>query len=120
MEGAQRTTTSLIDREERTVAALLTRFRALVTLAAEPVQDGATKEVAAAHGLQMEVEGSALVRATEDLLQLTRELKELWLFGPLRGINEGEGEGQMNVDSQKVGELVEAVLKRVGEHPPAS
>ncbi|KAG4440106.1 hypothetical protein IFR05_004403 [Cadophora sp. M221] len=120
MEGAQRTTTSLIDREERTVAALLTRFKALVTLAAEPVQDGATKEVAAAHGLQMEVEGSALVRATEDLLQLTRELKELWLFGPLRGIKEGEGEGQIDVDSQKVGELVEAVLKKAGEHPPAS
>lgn len=60
------------------------------------------------------------VRATEDLLQLTRELKELWLFGPLRGIKEGEGEGQMDVDSQKVGELVEAVLKKAGERPPAS
>lgn len=52
---------TLSDREERAVAALLTRFKALVTLAAEPIQDGATREVAAAHGLQMEVEGSALV-----------------------------------------------------------
>ncbi|KAG4414785.1 hypothetical protein IFR04_012057 [Cadophora malorum] len=119
MEGAQRTTSSLVDREERAVAALLTRFKTLITLAAEPVEDGATKEMAAAHGLQMEVEGSALVRATEDLLQLSRELKELWLFGPLRGIKEGEGEGQMDVDSQKVGELVEAALKRAAEHPPS-
>merc|ERR1712098_610764 len=119
MEGAQRTTSSLVDREERAVAALLTRFKTLITLAAEPVEDGATKEMAAAHGLQMEVEGSALVRATEDLLQLSHELKELWLFGPLRGIKEGEGEGQMDVDSQKVGELVEAALKRAAEHPPS-
>lgn len=49
------------DREERAVAALLTRFKALVTLAAEPVREGATKEVAAAQALQMEVESSALV-----------------------------------------------------------
>jgi Surfeit locus protein 5 subunit 22 of Mediator complex len=52
------------------------------------------------------------VRAAEDLLQLTRELKEMWLFGPLRGIGEGEGEGKMDEDSRKVGEMVEALLKR--------
>ncbi|KAK0122015.1 hypothetical protein ONS95_010280 [Cadophora gregata] len=108
---------SIADREERAVAALLTRFKALVTLATEPVHDGATKEMAAAHGLQMEVEGSALIRATEDLLQLSRELKELWLFGPLRGIRDGEGEGQMDSDSRKAGELVEAALTRAAEHP---
>ncbi|PBP19794.1 hypothetical protein BUE80_DR009385 [Diplocarpon rosae] len=117
MEGAQRTTNSLVDRSERAVAALLTRFKTLVTLAAEPVQDGvaATKEVAAAHALQMEVESSLLVRAAEDLLQLTRELKELWLFGPLREIKEGEGEGQMDEDSQRVGELVEGILEKLAD-----
>ena len=52
------------------------------------------------------------VRAAEDLLQLTRELKEMWLFGPLRDIGEGEGEGKMDDDAKKVGELVEALLKR--------
>ena len=52
------------------------------------------------------------VRAAEDLLQLTRELKEMWLFGPLRGIGEGEGEGKMDDDSQKVGVMVDALLKK--------
>jgi hypothetical protein len=52
------------------------------------------------------------VRAAEDLLQLTRELKEMWLFGPLRGIGEGEGEGKMDKDSKSVGEMVEALLKK--------
>ena len=52
------------------------------------------------------------VRAAEDLLQLTRELKEMWLFGPLRSIGEGEGEGKMDEDAKKVGELIEALMKR--------
>ncbi len=55
---------TLLDREERSVAELLTRFKNLVLLAAQPVQDAATKEVAASQALQMEIETSALVRAT--------------------------------------------------------
>ena len=49
------------DRQQRGVAALLTRFKYLIDLAATPVEDGATKEVAAANALRMEVESSALV-----------------------------------------------------------
>jgi len=105
------------DREGQAVAELLTRFRNLVYLAASPVEEGATKEVAASQAFQMEVESSALVRASEELLQLTRELKELWLFGPLRGIKEGEGEGKMDEDSTKVGEMVETLLKKTSEGP---
>jgi len=52
---------SFIDREERAVAALLTRFKNLVTLAAMPAGEGAIKEIAAAHAFQMEVESNALV-----------------------------------------------------------
>jgi hypothetical protein len=54
----------LLDREERAVAALLTRFKSLVSLAAMPAieGDGAVKEVAASHAFQMEVESNALVR----------------------------------------------------------
>ena len=36
----------------------------------------------------------------------------MWLFGPLRGIGEGEGEGKMDDDSKKVGAVVEALLQR--------
>jgi hypothetical protein len=49
------------DRQQRGTAALLTRFKYLVDLAATPVEDGATKEVAAANAFRMEVESSALV-----------------------------------------------------------
>ncbi|CZR67263.1 uncharacterized protein PAC_17162 [Phialocephala subalpina] len=120
MEGAQRTTSSLIDREGNAIAEMLKRFHNLVRLAATPVEDGATKEVAAAQAFQMNAESAALVRGAEELLQLTRELKEMWLFGPLRGIKEGEGEGKMDEDSVKVGEMVEALLKKTSEGSPKS
>jgi hypothetical protein len=48
------------DRQERAVAALLTRFNNLVLLAAQPVDYGATLETAAAHAYQMEVETNGL------------------------------------------------------------
>jgi len=43
----------------------------------------------------------------------------MWLFGPLRGIGEGEGEGKMDEDSIKVGEMVESLLKKKSEGPAA-
>lgn len=52
---------ALLDRLERYIAALVTRFKNLVTLAAMPAGEDATKEIAAAHALQMEVETKALV-----------------------------------------------------------
>jgi len=79
-----------------------------------PTEEGATKEVAAAQAFQMEVESIAMVRAAEDLLRLTRELKEMWLFGPLRKIGEGEGEGGMGENVKKVGEMVEGLLQMGG------
>jgi len=115
MEGAQHTTSALVDRQNRSVAALLTRFKNIISLAALPAGDGFTKEVAAAEAFQMEVETNALISAAEDLLQLTRELKELWIFGPLRGIGEGEGEEKMDEDSTKVAGLIEELLKRKRE-----
>lgn len=54
-------TDELKDRQERAIAALLTRFKNLVVLAALPTEDAFTKETAAAEGLRMEVESNALV-----------------------------------------------------------
>jgi hypothetical protein len=61
---------SIKDRQQRAVAALLTRFKYLVDLAATPAEDGATKEVAAANAFRMEVESSALVRPAASYLKI--------------------------------------------------
>lgn len=55
------------------------------------------------------------VQAAEDLLQLTRELKELWLAGPLRELGEDEETGKMAEDAKKVGEMVNGLLKQASE-----
>jgi hypothetical protein len=54
---------SLVDREERAIANMLTRFRNLVQLAAmqNDAGDSATQEVAAAQAFALEVESAALV-----------------------------------------------------------
>jgi hypothetical protein len=55
------------------------------------------------------------VQAAEDLLQLTRELKELWLAGPLRDIGEDEEDGKMAEDAKKVSDMVNGILKQASE-----
>jgi len=60
-DGEARDSNTLLDRQNRSVAALLTRFKNIISLAALPAGDGFTKEVAAAEAFQMEVETNALV-----------------------------------------------------------
>jgi len=43
----------------------------------------------------------------------------LWLFGPLRGIGEGEGEGKIDEDATRVGELLEGKLRSDAEKSAA-
>ena len=46
---------------------------------------------------------------------MTRELKELWLAGPLRGIGEGEGDDGMADNAKKVQELIDSITKKARE-----
>lgn len=58
---------TLLDRKSVNVAGMLTHFKSLIMLATTPAGDGESKEVAAAHALQMEVETNALVLDLADL-----------------------------------------------------
>ena len=46
---------------------------------------------------------------------MTRELKELWLAGPLRELGEGEAESQTGEDAKNVVEMVDGILKKASE-----
>jgi hypothetical protein len=52
------------------------------------------------------------VRAAEDILSLTRSLKEAWMFGQLDTIGEGEAAGRMAESARAV---VEGLGKLMGE-----
>ncbi|KAL8722018.1 MAG: hypothetical protein Q9225_001394 [Loekoesia sp. 1 TL-2023] len=71
-------------RANRDIAALLQRFENLIEY--KP----GDRNAAAVNAYRMEVETAALIRAAEDILSLTRIMKEMWLFGKLQtvGMNE--------------------------------
>ncbi|OBT87017.1 hypothetical protein VE02_03721 [Pseudogymnoascus sp. 03VT05] len=103
-------TNELMEREQGIVDAMLLRFKNIIELATTNKGD-VTSEVAAAQAFQTNVETQALIRAAQDLLSLTREMKELWLFGPLRGLGEGEEGGSIDDNSKRVVEMVEAMIQ---------
>lgn len=47
-------------------------------------------------------------------MSLTRELRELWLFGPLRSLNEGEAEvnAKIEEDAKEVAKLADSLFKK--------
>lgn len=81
---------------------LLQRFQALLDTAHDKAEgeDGPAPaseapslppEEVASKQLDIEVGSTALIRAAEDLMALTRGMKELWLFGGLNTVGENEG-----------------------------
>lgn len=61
LTSPRKKTDTLRERENVTVAQLLSRFMNLIALSTLPVEEGATKEVAAAQVFEIEIESSALV-----------------------------------------------------------
>ncbi|KAI4134628.1 MAG: hypothetical protein LQ347_001353 [Umbilicaria vellea] len=126
MDASQRSSGALLvgfipdirssDRAGADVAQLLRQFENIIALA--PVE-GANRNTTAVEAYQMEVGTAALVRAAEDILSLTRSLKEAWLFGQLDTIGESKAEAKTEECAKSVveglGRLMEnkEKLKRV-------
>jgi hypothetical protein len=51
---------------------------------------------------------------------VSRELKELWLFGPLRNVKDGEHDGLMEEDAIRVEHIIHDILTQAGEHHSGS
>ena len=65
---------------------------------APPAAETATKQ------LEIEVESTALIRAAEEVMVLTRSMKEIWLFG---GLNTIPDEAQVKEDEKRRRRLAE-------------
>ncbi|KAI9803275.1 MAG: hypothetical protein M1825_002066 [Sarcosagium campestre] len=105
----QRTSAALLDRTNNDVVQLLKRFENIIALAPS---GGRSRNATAVEAYQMEVETAALVRAAEDLLSLTRSMKEAWLFGRLQTVADRKeaAEGD-NKDVQAVVDGLGKVLR---------
>lgn len=97
----------LIDHVDEATERLITRQVELVRLASNKEKDTGTIAVETA---EIEACTTSMIRAVEDLLVVTRGLKEAWVLGHVREQNEPEAEVQ-EVDQVKAAEKIVSVLK---------
>lgn len=77
--------------------------------------EGNSRDVTAAQTYQIECHTSSMIRAAEDLLALTRSLKEAWLFGQL-GSELGVVDPATDANAKEVGEM----LRKLASKPSSS
>ncbi|KAI5922218.1 hypothetical protein F4810DRAFT_300832 [Camillea tinctor] len=115
---------SIMDRHNRAIAQILTRFRNMVLAVAEPLPQSAIVETASLNRLTMEREAAALITEVEGLLALNREIKALWIRGPLRMPGEDDGrEAEIDRKAELVtklyGQVVTIKNQLMAEKPAA-
>ncbi|KAI0526420.1 hypothetical protein F5B22DRAFT_655585 [Xylaria bambusicola] len=103
-----------LDRHNRTMAAILTRFRNMVLAATEPLPTAAAIPQASLNAMTMNNEVSALIKEVENLLALNREIKQLWIAGPLRkpgDASEVSREKEIDEKAARVSDLYNTLLE---------
>ncbi|KAL9582672.1 MAG: hypothetical protein Q9212_003156 [Teloschistes hypoglaucus] len=70
------------------------------------------RNAAAVDTYRMEVETAALIRAAEDILSLTRVLKQMWLFGKLDTVGMNEAEARAEKSAKGVQEGLQKLMAR--------
>lgn len=96
----------LLDRIDAATDRLVNKFSEIVALSGNTVSDRGTVAV---DSFNIETHSSTIVRATEDLLLVTRNLKESWILGYIRPI---EDEGSQNDSEEKdMDRLLDAVVE---------
>ncbi|KAI0180794.1 hypothetical protein GGR52DRAFT_521687 [Hypoxylon sp. FL1284] len=103
---------NILDRHNRTIAQILKRFSNVVMAATEPLpQSGNIIEHASINRMTMETECASLITEIQALLAINREIKALWIRGPLRQAGEDEArEAAMNLQAENVAKLYDRVL----------
>lgn len=79
-------------------------------------QDGTTSLTSTAlQQFQLDVESTALVRAAEEIMVLTRSMKDVWLFGGLDTLAaDRKGEHTEGAQPEDVRVVAEYIQKRLG------
>ncbi|KAK0738853.1 hypothetical protein B0T18DRAFT_300971, partial [Schizothecium vesticola] len=113
MDRDQAMSENLMDRKDKLIADSLTVFREIVSTAAAKVDSTASAGQAAVNTMAIEILVNGLTKTTEDLLILTRRLRELWVVGPLKPAGEGDDAARESV--RQDAEAVFAVMNRVRE-----
>ncbi|KAJ9308340.1 hypothetical protein DTO217A2_2063 [Paecilomyces variotii] len=102
------TVKSLHNRINADISQLLQRFENIMATA---TVENTSYTATSVETYQLDVESTALIRAAEDILSLTRTMKETWLFGKLDTLGEDERDikrrEQLEKDALAVKQAVE-------------
>ncbi|KAK4233840.1 hypothetical protein C8A03DRAFT_38417 [Achaetomium macrosporum] len=105
---------NLQERKNILTAEIVAAFRDLVNHGAAMVDNSASTGQAAYNSMALEILMSQIIKSTEDLLTLTRRLRELWIVGPLQapGAHDAEAEQGMQRDAEQVFAMLNALRDR--------
>ncbi|KAI4731910.1 hypothetical protein E4T49_00335 [Aureobasidium sp. EXF-10728] len=88
---------------------LFNRFEKLLKQANARVIEKNDRNSTALSQYQTQIETAALIRTSEDILTLTRQMQELWLFGQLKTLDKNDIQARIDGDAKEVAEML-AVL----------
>ncbi|KAK4649828.1 hypothetical protein QC762_704730 [Podospora pseudocomata] len=91
---------NLLERKNKLMAELMTYYRDMIHTATQQIPANASNSSAAINSLAMETAMTGFIRATEDLLSLTHEIRELWIIGPLTKPGAGDEEARRNMKQE--------------------
>ncbi|KAJ5087885.1 surfeit locus protein 5 subunit 22 of mediator complex-domain-containing protein [Penicillium angulare] len=93
------------------ISQLLQRFENIMATA---TVENPSYTSSAVETYQLDVESTALIRAAEDILALTRTMKETWLFGNLNTLGEDERDVQRREKLEKDAVAVQKAVEGGG------
>ncbi|KAI0902007.1 hypothetical protein F4806DRAFT_445330 [Annulohypoxylon nitens] len=103
---------NLLDLHNVTIARILRRFNNIIAAATASISDNSnTMEQASSNSLMMQTETAAMITEIQGLLAINREIKALWMRGPLRQPGEGDArEAAIDAQAQSVAQLYDQAL----------
>ncbi|KAK4032015.1 hypothetical protein C8A01DRAFT_41556 [Parachaetomium inaequale] len=101
---------NLLERKNILIADIVTSVRDLFSLAIAPVDNTASTGQTAESSMAMETKMSAITKSTEDLVTLSRKIRELWIAGALRAA--GADAEPMDPEPGQVFSLLTAIRER--------
>ncbi|KAL4742258.1 mediator complex, subunit Med22 [Aspergillus similis] len=107
----QPTSKNMHNRINTDISQLLQRFENIMATA---TVESTSHTTTAVETYQLDVESTALIRAAEDILSLTRMMKETWLFGKLDTLGEDESETKRREELERDAAVVQKVIEDAG------
>ncbi|KAI5362447.1 Putative mediator of RNA polymerase II transcription subunit 22 [Septoria linicola] len=109
MDPSLRNAKGMQNHIEQLQANLIRRFTNLVNLAEPKTTD---RGVSAVTQYQIRAETAALIRATEEVQTLIRQMQEMWLFGQLNTLGQSQIQKETDASVKEVKELMRQLTEK--------